>query len=92
MLSRLAVVVDIPGAWLAFLAVLVPVAIYLVRRRDAQSCMTTESRVLTEKSVRNIEELWEKRDDLRNRIQANAERLSRIEGAREAERNSPKSC
>jgi hypothetical protein len=88
----LAVVLNIPGEWLAILAVLVPVAIYLVRRRDSQSCTLTESRILTEKSVRNIEELWDKRDKLTDQIAANRERIAYLEGYRDGEKNSQKSC
>lgn len=93
MIGSLAVVVSIPTEWLAILAVAAPVAIYVWSRRASQSCTVTESRVLAEKSVRNIEELWEKRDSMRNRIEDNRVRIARIEGAREAEqglRGNPK--
>jgi len=77
--------VSIPVEWLALLGAAIPIAVYMVRRRDSRSSTVTESRVLTEKSVRNIEELWDKRDDQREDIADIRERLARIEGAHEAE-------
>ena len=68
MLSSLAVAINIPAEWLAILAVAVPVAIYLSRRRDAQSSTVTRSEILTEKSVKNIEEQWTKLDDIKSRL------------------------
>jgi hypothetical protein len=92
MLDSLAVVIDVPGEWLAILAAAIPIAIYLVRRRDAHASIVAKSEILAEKSVRNIEELWEKRDDLRDRIQANAVDIAYLKGLREGERKSGKTC
>ena len=77
--------INVPAELLVLIGLAIPVAIYMVRRRNTQAAQATESHVLTEKSVRNIEELWEKRDSQREDIADVRERLARIEGAHEAE-------
>ena len=81
-------VVSVPVELLVLLGAAIPVAVYMVRRRDTQSSTVTESKVLTDKPVENIKELWEKRDDLREDVADLRERVARIEGAREAEKKS----
>ena len=78
-------IINVPAELLVLIGLAIPVAIYLMRRRDSQASTLTESKVLTAKSVRNIEELWDKRDDQREDIADVRERLARIEGAHEAE-------
>lgn len=81
MLDSLAVVVEIPGELLALIALAMPVLVYFMARRASQSSTVTKSEVLTDKTVDNVKELWEKRDDLRDDVAALRERLARIEGA-----------
>ena len=88
----LAVTVSIPGEWLVLLPVAATVLVYLWGRRAAQSSVLTESRVLTEKSVRNIEELWEKRDAMRDKIEDNRVDIAYLKGVREGEKKSKNSC
>lgn len=83
--SLAATQIVIDAGWLMLIAAAIPVAIYMVRRRDAQSSAATESKVLTDKTVDNVKDLWEKRDDLKKDIAALRERVARIEGAHEAE-------
>lgn len=81
-LATTQVVID--AGWLVLIAAAIPIAVYLVRRRDAQSSTVTESKVLTDKTVDNVKELWEKRDDLRDDVAALRERLADLEGAHRA--------
>ncbi|MDK1020051.1 MAG: hypothetical protein QGD90_00245 [Candidatus Hydrogenedentes bacterium] len=83
--------VSIPVEWIVLIGFAIPVAIFMVRRRDAQSSTLTESKVLTDKTVDNVKELWEKRDDLRDDMADVRERLARIEGAHDAEQRLQKS-
>lgn len=83
--------VSIPVEWIVLIGAAIPVAIFMVRRRDAQSSTLTESKVLTDKTVDNVKELWEKRDDLRDDMADVRERLARIEGAHDAEQRLQKS-
>lgn len=91
MVVSLAVVVEIPGEWLALSALAVPILVYIWARRASQSSTLTESRVLVGKSVKNIEEIWPELGKITKLTTDNSERIARIEGAREAEQRESKS-
>lgn len=86
MLASLAATqIVIDAGWLLMIAAAIPVAIYIWRRRASQSCTVTESRILTEKSVKNIEEQWTKIDDVKDRIHANAVDIAYLKGVHDTE-------
>lgn len=72
--SNVVLALTISTEWLGLLVVLGPVVVYVVTVK-----------VLTDRSVKNIEEQWTKLDDIKDRIGTLDSRLARIEGAREAE-------
>ncbi len=80
----LAVTLSIPGEWLVVLTIVAPFLVYVIARRDRQSSTLTKSEVLTDKTVDNIKDLWEKRDDLKSDMSDLSERLSYLEGAHAA--------
>lgn len=80
MLASLAVTVSIPGEWLVILPVAATILVYVWGRRAAQSSTVTKSEVLTDKSVDNIKDLWDKRDDLKKEVADLRERQAYIEG------------
>ncbi len=84
MLSSLAVVISIPAEWLVIIAPAIAIVLYVWARRAAQASVVTESKVLTAKTVENIKDLWEKRDDLRDDVAKLRERLAYLEGAHAA--------
>ena len=60
--------------WLGLLVVLGPIAVYVVT-----------AKVLTDKSVKNIEEQWTNIDNVKDRIHANAVDISYLKGVHDTE-------
>ena len=71
--SNVVLALTISTEWLGLLVVLGPVVVYVVTVK-----------VLTDRSVKNIEEQWTKLDDIKDRIGTLDSRIARIEGAHAA--------